>query len=140
LATPLLLVHAYRREGRVSREPVATPEALESMDVSPAEYEGAQLLQRTLHLTGGEAILGPGPAPGLLLQVASARNAALIVVGARRRPTLSQLLSGSVWGTLVASGSTPVVVVPEDLELAPGSGHYELRTLGASDPDARAAG
>lgn len=122
----LVLVHAYGPGGTTYDDPISTAEALQWTEPSPGEEAAANLLWDTLEVTGGEAVMGAGPAPAVFQQVASARNADLIVVGAGHRSRIFELLFGSVSRTVARSATRPVLVVPEHLELTPGSGHYEL--------------
>jgi nucleotide-binding universal stress UspA family protein len=96
LGAHLLLVHAYRPEGTVRKQPIAMPEALEWTEVSPSEYEGRLVIQQALRLTGGAAVLGPGPAPVLLDQVARMRNAVLRPAAGDTPPPAANRTRGSL--------------------------------------------
>jgi len=66
------------------------------------------------------------PAARALEECAQREGAALIVVGSQGHGKLASVVLGSVSIQLTAESKRPVVVLPADTQLEPGSGHYEL--------------
>jgi nucleotide-binding universal stress UspA family protein len=68
-------------------------------------------------LTGAVLCTERGDPAERLVAVAEDKEAALIVVGSRRRGLLASLLLGSVSATVARRAPCPVVIVPEDAQV-----------------------
>jgi len=89
-------------------EPASIPEVLAELplDASVVEYEGS---------------LAPG-----LEAVAEAEEDRLIAISGSARGPWRSLFDGSPEAGLLRHARTPVIVLPEGAEIAPGSDHYEV--------------
>lgn len=68
----------------------------------------------------------PAPPAEAIQRVAEEQRAGLIVIGSKGRRHHDSVPHGSVAIELAAKGSTALVVLPGEVALEPGSGHYEL--------------
>lgn len=88
-------------------------------------------------------VLGPEDPAAALCAVATARDAALLVVGNHGRSAVWDALLGAVSGRLVDKASVPVLLVPAPREGAPEPGPWSGRTIvcgvDGSEDAARAA-
>lgn len=119
LCRPLLLVHVRRRSMPMVEGYVPIPEELGVDDTAEHAIEEGL---RTMLVSGGdldgvdwELISVTGEAAGELIRVATARDAACVVVGKRHRgfaEFVHRMASGSVSRAVVATQKFPVLVVP----------------------------
>ena len=119
LCRPLLLVHVRRRSMPMIEGYVPIPEELGAEDFAEhAIEEGLRaMLASSADLEGveWELISVTGEASGELIRVATARDAACVVVGKRHRgfaEFIHRMASGSVSRAVVATQKFPVLVVP----------------------------
>ena len=123
LGGTLHAVHAFD-PGRVSPGTGGIAPALlpQLREVAEARLESA-LAEAGVSARRGVVALPPAEA---IARVAKEVQAGLIVAGSHGRGRLGSILHGSVTIRLAATSPAPLVVLPPDTRLAPGSGHYEL--------------
>jgi nucleotide-binding universal stress UspA family protein len=92
----------------------------------------ARRLGGSLHVVIGsaEAEAAPPTPPGDALLRVAMREAGVIVVGPPERRATDSIDRRDLALRVVAGASVPVVVLPGQAVLDPGSGHYELEQLG----------
>jgi len=119
----VVLVHAYSYQAVYGGAPfvpeVALGEVLEAESLAVRRLltvQADRLGLRAEELAG--MIVEPGPAHSLIMDVASRKNADLIVVGATESPRLSKLF-GSTADRVVRKASCPVLVVRQNLTVPP---------------------
>jgi nucleotide-binding universal stress UspA family protein len=126
LGANLVAVHAFdtRPIYAVHPVPISVPELSEAAE---------SLLERVLADAGVSAAstVVPRPAAVALARLAEERRAGLVVVGSHGSGKLGSLLRGSVVTQLRSRITCPMVVLPRNVEIAPGSGHYELTASAA---------
>jgi nucleotide-binding universal stress UspA family protein len=122
LGTELVLAHVLDLEAI----PALPTEEMRRRNISDQDLEGAarigarRVVDEAVRAAGGGAVAAEvreGPVAGELLELASARRAALLVAGSAARSGLDRVLAGSVSSTLAANASCPVVVVASDAAL-----------------------
>jgi nucleotide-binding universal stress UspA family protein len=80
---------------------------------------------RTAGISAGRVVV-PMPAADALCHAAEVHRAGLVVAASSGRGRLGSFLHGSIVRHLQAKLSCPVVVLPRGVQIAAGSGHYEL--------------
>jgi nucleotide-binding universal stress UspA family protein len=122
VGAPLYAVHGFDPRPLYGAHPV--PVALAGLP------EAARTrLARSVRAAGVRAhrAVVPMPAASALCHAAEAHRAGLVVVASSGRGRLGLFLHGSIVMDLQAQPiSCPVVVLPRDVRIAAGSGHYEL--------------
>lgn len=123
-----VVVHAYH-----DPEPVVPPApgpvgVWPPRDAERAREQAIEVLDKALSALPPPDVTRaePGPPAMALESVAGEEHGRLLVVGTRGLGRLRSALLGSVSNDLLTTARRPVVVLPEDVEISPGSDHYEL--------------
>jgi nucleotide-binding universal stress UspA family protein len=119
---------AQRLRGNLQAVHAYDPTALD-----PAEAGPQRKLNNALEHAGVEArsVVLPLPAAEALQRAAEEGRAGLIIVGSQAHDKLGSVLHGSVTTQLAYEAGIPIVVLPPEVGLDPGSGHYEVLTQSA---------